>query len=176
MKKEFKITVALLSAYYVSVLLFMVLLKLSFIRDFVATAQIWLASVIKTASNANLESWYWVCLVLASFIVVFLIKKFIVEPLGLYVNDESSSGIPVFVLALIVLGCFLYYINTALTQPMPAYFPGFLVQLLGGDQNTYVDTNAAQENVFSIASIIWNIGPIVYLLFINQKYLKAKAA
>ncbi|NJK71163.1 MAG: hypothetical protein HC932_02805 [Thermales bacterium] len=113
---------------------------------------------------------------LICFLIVWILRKFIVQPLGFYVNGTASSGFEIILLSFFVLGFFIYSINRLFPEySMPAVIPGPILKLLGASQTEFF-RSTEERNVWSVVPWLWYFGPIavMYSMFINEKIHSSK--
>lgn len=166
--RDIRLTREFLSSYYVAILIFSSIFgSLKWFKETVGDLQFWLNSFVETfIENAN-GSWVpWLCLFLACFAIVSLIRKFVVMPLGLYVKEEGAVSWELAVLTFLVFGSLLYYLNIYFKQPMPADLPETFVKLFGG----YHGNISYQEaKVWSVVPYIWTLGPILFMYIMHKQ-------
>ncbi len=167
--KELKLNRSLLSGYYVSILISFFLFQL--IKESIVNLwTTWFISFLAAAFkiNATTSGATWLSLVFICFIVVFVIRRFVVEVLNLYSDNESYKPWESGVLLILVAGYFIYVVNKVFSQPMPsAWFPDFLVKLLGGNGEgiEVVALSVEEKNAWTIVPWLWTIGPVAFMYF-----------
>ena len=164
---EFKLTRGLLSAYYISVLISYPLFNL--MKDVIIGWVTWLVSVIKVTTGATLQGNgpLWFSLFFVCFAITFLIRKFVVQPLGFYINQEGGNNVELILLLLLVLGSYIYFLNQVFTQPLPEW-PVWLLKLVDGYKHTYMVTQVSgveERNAWVFVPWLWNLGPIAFMYF-----------
>lgn len=156
LKTELRPTRSLISAYYISILFSTLIFRLEFSKTLVAAGQDLFASFLVNLTNSQASWISWTALFLTCFLIVFAIKQFIVNPIQLYITDESENinEFETFFFTLFVTGALIYYINVYFGQPMPPGIPNGIRDLFGeGNARYQVDW-------------LWNLGPLVMLWFI----------
>jgi hypothetical protein len=137
----------------------------------------WLVSALKTTAGISINNTsIWICLFFVCFFITFLIRKFIVQPLGFYIRDEGAPSWELFVLVLLVLGFYIYLLNQVFDQPMPSSWPTSLLKLVDGYENTFANAGNApleERNTWSVVPWLWNIGPIGFM-FVRTRLMKDK--
>jgi hypothetical protein len=166
----------LVSSYYVAILFATVLFQLEGLRWLVTVLHSWLANTLQTLTTFPIQGWiYWLVLLIAAFIIVTILKIFIIDPLELHANDADSRGWQVYFFAFIVLGLFIYILNLNFSQPMPSEIPGFIIKMLEGSRNTpgAEISSSAEGNFYSIFPWIWQLGPIIFMYYYANEAKKA---
>ena len=167
--KELKLTRSLLSGYYVSIMVSFFLFQL--IKEPIVNIwTTWFMSFLKSVFkiDATSRGIAWLSLLFICFVIVFIVRRFVVEVLNLYADDESYTNWEVGFLTLLVLGFFIYTVNQVFSQPMPSeWFPEFAVKLFGGQSNTNsVFTYTVEDrNVWTIVPWLWTVGPLAFMYF-----------
>ena len=167
--KELKLTRSLLSGYYVSVMIGFFLFEL--IREpIVSIWTTWFVSFLKSifGIDATTTGMSWLALLFVCFVIVFMIRRFIVEVLNLYSNDEDYNEGEKVILLLLILGFFIYVVNSVFRQPMPSgWFPDVVIMLFGGQSDTSSVLNSTVEgrNTWTIVPWLWTIGPVAFMYF-----------
>ena len=155
---EFKLSRGLISTYYIAVLISYPLLSL--FQDAIRNIVSWLISVVKVTTGATLQGneSLWFTLVFVCFVITFLIRRYVVEPLGFYINQEVATNVE--------LGIML--LNQVFQQPMPLNWPIWILKLVNGYKNTYSVTSVQsieESNTWIIVPWLWNLGPILFMYF-----------
>jgi hypothetical protein len=168
---EFQLSRKLLSAYYMSILVFISII--SVFKDFVQYLTTIFAGILYSAINIKVEGTdnIWWALFLVSFAVVVIIKQTAVMPLGFYVNEESGVNWEKWVLAILVTGCLIYNLNILFPEYlMPQIVPNFIVKLLDGGK-AGLPIASSSDRVISnlVAPILWNVGPIMLMWVMHLK-------
>jgi hypothetical protein len=170
---EFQLSRKLLSAYYISILVFISII--SVFKDFVQYLTTIFAGILYSALNIKVEGTdnIWWALFLVSFLVVLVIKQTAIAPLGFFVNEESNVNWEKWLLLALVVGCLIYNINILFPEYlMPQIIPNFVVKLLNGNK-AGLPLPTSSDLLLSnfVAPILWNVGPIVLMWVM---YLKSK--
>ncbi len=152
---ELQLNRRLLSAYFISILFSTLLFRLSFFRGLIRKGRDVMESFITNLTNQNVsELISWISLISVCFLIVFTIKRFIVEPMGLYMDaDEDLTRLESGILLILIAGSLIYYVNIYFGQSMPSNSPEIIQSLLVGEGGKYE----------SLIPVLWNIGPLVYL-------------
>jgi len=158
---ELRLTRRLLSAYYIAVVLSIFVFQVPIVKDLLAQIQASVESFILNIMNQTVSTLFsWVSLFIVCFLVVFLIRRFVVEPLGFFMDvDNDLNTIQTIVLTVAILGCLIYNMNLYFGQPMPSEFPKFMFDYLG----------TKQGNADSLPYLLWNLGPMVFMYFTYKK-------
>jgi hypothetical protein len=165
---EFKLSRKLLSAYYIAALISYPLFDL--IKESINIWVAWLVSATKVATGASLQgnASLWFALFLVCFAVTFAIRKWIVEPLGFFINEEGANNVELWVTLFLVLGAYIYFINQVFNQPMPTEWPIWILKLVDGYKHTYTVTSVQsieENNTWVIVPWLWNVAPIAFMYF-----------
>lgn len=165
---EFKLSRGLISAYYIAVLISYPLLSL--FQDAIRNIVSWLISVVKVTTGATLQGneSLWFTLVFVCFVITFLIRRYVVEPLGFYINQEGATNVELGIMLFLVVGAYIYFINQVFQQPMPLNWPIWILKLVNGYKNTYSVTSVQsieESNTWIIVPWLWNLGPILFMYF-----------
>lgn len=175
--QEIKPSKPLFSAYYIASLISFFVFQLQFIENIITTIAGWLISFLAYFTGANLRGNgpLWASLFFTCLFFTFLIKKYIVVPLGFYIKEESAKSWEDWALGFIVLGFYIYLLNIIFSQPMPLW-PVWFVRLLGGYRNTYLEDytrTIEEQNVWSILPWLWHLGPIAFMYVRTILYKKS---
>lgn len=167
---ELSLSRKLLSAYYMSILIFMSIFAFfqGFIMFLTSLLSNIMFSILGIGVEGNDNTWWALCLV--SFGIVFAIKQFIVLPLGFYVNEDGAGRWENYFLVFLVLGFLMYNVNLLFPDyPMPRIFPNFLVKLLNGFRPgmTTMASDALVQNL--VGPLMWTVGPIVTMWIMHLR-------
>lgn len=178
MLKEFKLSRGLLSSYYIAAIFSFFLFQLPMVKEVIKGTATWLISALKVAAGIEISNTSaWLTLFLVCFCITFAMRRFVVYPLGFYINDEGAPTWELIALALLVLGFYIYLLNQVfIDQPMPASWPRFLLRLLDGYKNTFsVATPATIEerNTWAVVPWFWLVGPLTFM-YVRTKLMKDK--
>ena len=115
----------------------------------------------------------WWCLLLVCMSITFIIRKFVVQPLGFYVNGDAVNSSELVILALLVLGFYLYSFNTLFPEYVMPASPAFLRVLLGEQDNSLT---VIDSNTWSIVPWIWYAGPVLFMysIFLRTEFSYAR--
>jgi hypothetical protein len=166
-KDEFIVNRRLLSSYYVAILISFFLFQPG--TDLIYKWSTWVISAIQTFGGYVVDGNgpTWVILLFVCFAVTFCIKKFVVDKLGMSIDDKGGEPAELVVGTILIFGMYIYMLNTLfIRQPMPTeWLPDFIVFLMGGARNSFVNTGLtqAEANTWAILPWFWYIGPIAYL-------------
>jgi hypothetical protein len=166
-----KLTRQKLTSYYVAIMIATNLFTL--LPKVLVNWVTWLISFSKNTLSIEITSagGVWICFFLVCLFIVWILRKFIVEPLGFYVNGTASSLLETLILGFFILGFFIFSINRLFPEyPMPSTLPDFFLRLFGSFGNVNYNS-LEQRNVWSIVPWLWYFGPIavMYSMFINEK-------
>lgn len=162
--RQLQPTRGLLSAYYISVLFSTLLFRLDFFQEWVRTGQKFVREIMLDTFKASPTSQDWIswfALFFVCFGVVFIIKGYVVEPIRIFIEDESGVNTweTIFFLT-VVFGALIYYINEYFRVPMPSsIFVDTVRQLLG-------DTSISSISQLRTATVLWNIAPLLVIYLI----------
>lgn len=163
LNRQLRPTRGLLSAYYISVLFATLLFRLDFFKEIVFNGQKFVRELLNQLFKVGPagQDWaVWFSLFIVCFVVVFLIKEYIVEPIRMYVEDESGvSSWETIIFMIIVVGSLVYYVNYYFRIPMPLDIADTARRLLG-------DASISSFDQMKTAEIVWNIAPLVVLYLI----------
>jgi hypothetical protein len=170
---NFKLNRKVLSSYYVAVLISFFLFQL--ISPFFADGVVNIAGLLGDWFNGDFRNngRLWLVLLGSAIVLAVIIRQFIVEPLGLFIDNEES-GWEAFVLTILILGFYIYILNQNFTYSMPQdwWMPTWLIRLLGGYRNTFTPFISQAEYVepWFLIKWLWYLGPIGFL------YVRTKIA
>lgn len=155
--KEFRATRGLLSAYYVSILLSTQLFKIEAIKEVVVQGQDVISSLLTSLTEVQAQWVTWSSIFLAAFILVFLIKKYLVESIGLYIQDEEGvDSWEMVAFTILVTGSLAFYVNQYFAVAMPEAVPTYVRNFLGDGDWRSVEW-------------LWSIAPIFVLYFVTKR-------
>lgn len=166
--KTFKPTRLFITSFYVASLVSFYIFRL--IPELLFTWTQWAISVFVNVFQFEAigETSVWWALLLVCMSITFIIRKFVIEPLGFYVNGQASSGAELAILSVLCLGFYFYSFNTLFPEyVMPDTFGFFRTAL--GDSNNYLSIEG--RNSWAIIPWIWYIGPIGYMF---SMYLRSE--
>ena len=174
---EFQLSRKLLSAYYMSILIFISIV--SVFKDFVQYLTTIFAGILYSALNIKIEGTdgIWWALFFVSALVVLVIKQTVVGALGFYVNEESAVSWEKWLLCALVVGCLAYNLNIIFPDYlMPQIVPNFIVKLLNGSK-IGLNVTTTSDTIISnlVAPILWNVGPIALMWIMHLKSKMAPA-
>lgn len=168
---EFQLSRKLLSAYYMSILVFISII--SVFKDFIQYLTTIFAGILYSALNIKVDGTdnIWWALFLVSALVVFIIKQIAVTPLGFYVNEEANVNWEKWVLFFLVIGCLIYNLNILFPEYlMPQITPNFIVKLVNGSKAGLPVTSSADLIISNlVAPILWNVGPIILMWIMHLR-------
>jgi hypothetical protein len=128
----------------------------------------WLVSFVKVFFNLSVNNTSaWMSLFVVCFAITFVLRRFVVEPMGFYISEEGAPGWELAVLLVLVLGFYIYMLNQNFDQPMPETWPKNLLKLLDGYKHTYTPTATSIEerNTWLIVPYFWTITPLAFMYF-----------
>lgn len=171
--KELQVSKSLLSAYFfASVFFYYLISNLSPLGELVTKIQWWIFDFINTAdtqkATADMQAWLpWLTLFLASFVLIFIIKNFIVEPMQIHLNDSYAQPVELAVLAIFSFGAVVYLVNTSFPlQLMPSVTPDWVVKLFGGISES---VTRFESRKWDFVPWLWTVGPLVYIYLLHKK-------
>jgi hypothetical protein len=165
--KELKLTRSLLSGYYISVMISFFLFQL--IKEPIVNIwTTWFMSFLKSVFKVDAASRgvAWLSLIFICFVIVFIVRRFVVEVLNLYSDDEKYKPWESGLLALLIFGFYIYVVNQVFDQPMPReWFPDLVIKLLGGTATgiSLVTGSTEDRNLLTIVPWLWTIGPLAFM-------------
>ena len=172
--KEFKFGKSLLSAYYISILVSFFIFAVS--KEIIGSISSWILSffAVMFGFKAQGNGLLWTWLFIVCFLILILIRKFVVEKLDFFAKDEFEKSWQIWIFGMLILGFFIYIINLSFpSQPMPSdWWPEWLIRFFGGYKNTFPDKfvlSVEEKNFWQIVPYIWHLGPISFLYFTSFK-------
>lgn len=173
---NFKPTRLFITSFYIASLISFNIFRL--IPETIETWTSWVLSLFALFIPEDLltNGYIWFSLMSVCLIITLLVRQFVIEPLGFYVNGKAAGAKEIIILGLLVFGYFIYSLNTGFTQySMPEVF-NFIRILLG---DTFVVSESdTTSNVMSIIPWLWFIGPVAYMyyIFLKSEFSFAKQA
>ncbi|MEI6728294.1 MAG: hypothetical protein WCK98_01500 [bacterium] len=172
---DFKLRRKILSTYYIAVVFSYFIFRViaPFITTWVRESARFLTQ--NTTFNFIESGRFWLFFLFFCFIITFLIRRFVVEPLGFFIEEEGDdTWWENVIMAILILGLYIYLLNQLFTFPMPEWTPEWLARLLGGYKNTFLAFSSQTEEQLSwpILPWIWYIGPIVFMYFRTKVIIK----
>jgi hypothetical protein len=172
MPKFPRISRGLLSGLYLALLISSQLFQIKLIKDFVAKSREVLDKLLGDTLNISTISRDWfayISLIIVAGAVIYIIKKFLVDPIKFHIEDET--GVTTFELvgfSASIIGLFLYYLNTSFAIPMPVDIPNTLREMLGDTSllGNPTDITSKAYKYSSIYQFIWYAAPLVSLFMI----------
>jgi hypothetical protein len=151
-----------LSEFYLATLFAYFLSQIA--GNFVAGATVWLVSGLQSIFQASVrddEVWYF--LILVCFFATILIRKYLIQPLGLKIDKQATSTGELMLTFFAVFGFFIYIINFLFRQAMPRYWGPFIARVLGGYESTFGagQANLSDRNFWSIMPWFWILFPLI---------------
>ncbi len=155
---DFSFSRKTLSSYYIASLISILLFRL--INGQIIRWSNFVGKMISSAFENPIDSVgeSWLVFVFSCFIITLLIRRIIIQPLGMYIKEEDAPGWELLILFILVFGSYLYNLNQIFTQPMPTWVPGFLVRLVDG-----VKVGEAQLIPWFFVPWLWDLGPILFM-------------
>lgn len=177
MIEEFKISRGLLSSYYIAAIFTFFFFQLPIASEAVESSSAWIINFLFIILSIQIPTGsVWIILFLVCFFITSLLRRFVVYPLGFYINDEGAPVWELVALSLIVLGFYIYLLNQVFAEPMPQQTPKALLHFLDGYKNTYrsLSPTSTQELVtWSIVPWFWYVFPITFM-YVRTKLMKDK--
>jgi len=175
---DFKPSRKTLSSYYIAAIFSFFLFQL--ISDLVIKWSNWIASVLTTTARLDVQgdgTLLWLVFFFTTFIFTFLIRRFVVQSLGFYIDTEGAPYWELIILFFIVFGFDIYLLNQVFSQPMPTQlFPQPLIYFLDGGRNTFpTGNNVAISNTWSFVPWFWNIFPLVFMYVRTKLVIKKES-
>jgi hypothetical protein len=160
------------SSYYIASIFAFFLFQL--IPNAIIKWSNWIASSLTTIFKVDLQdnNKLWLVFFVTTFFITFLIRRFLVQPLGFFISDEGAPYWELFILFFIVLGFNIYLLNQVFSQPMPTgWMPQGLIYFLDGGKNTYTSSSdVAVKNTWSFVPWFWHIFPLAFM-FVRTKLI-----
>lgn len=124
----------------------------------------WLRATMDVLFNLSLKDsgQQWTFLVIFCFLLVSIIRIFLIEPFGAKFNVKSRNSWDTFFTGFFVFGFFIYTVNLGFKQPMDSRWSDLIIKLTNGWENLY-DTRGLRgsESAFlTIVPWIWIAGPL----------------
>ena len=167
MYQRFKPTRLLFTSFYVASLISFNIFRL--IPGLLETWTTWVLSLlVELVPAQNLSSYVeWWALILVCVTITFLIRNYVIEPLGFYVNGNATNGQELIGLGFLVMGFYIYSFNQFFpSYIMPQTFEFF--NILFGESSP-VTNDIVVSNTWSIIPWIWYLGPVAYMYYIFVK-------
>jgi hypothetical protein len=86
-----------------------------------------------------------------------------VDNLSINIDKDGGGSAERLLLGFLITGMYLYVFNRVFTeQPMPTFFPSFLVNLFGGYANTFTASgdNFSSNTWIILHGFLWHLGPV----------------
>jgi hypothetical protein len=177
MLDEFKLTRGLLSSYYISAIFTFFVFQIPLATDMIRSIASWLINALEVLLNFKIQiGGTWLVLFVVCFFFTSMLRRFVVYPLGFYINDEGAPAWELVVLIFLILGFYTYLLNQVFTEPMPLETPVALLRFVDGYRNTYISVSptSAQESItWSIVPWFWYFFPIAFM-YVRTKLMKDK--
>jgi hypothetical protein len=177
MLDDFKLNRGLLSSYYISAIFTFFVFQIPLMEDVVRSIASWLINALEVLINFRIDiGGIWIVLFLVCFLITSFLRKFVVYPLGFYINDEGAPAWELIVLATLVLGFYTYLLNQVFSEPMPSQTPIIILRLVDGYDNTYaiLTQETYQETItWSIVPWFWYFFPLAFM-YVRTKLMKDK--
>jgi len=105
----------------------------------------------------------WIILFLTCFLISLAIKMFFVDNLSINIDKDGGSGGEKLWLGFLLIGMYLYVFNKIFSeQPMPTFFPKFVVNLVGGYASSFTASgdNFSSNTWIILHGLLWHLGPV----------------
>ena len=167
MISEFKLSRGLFSSYYIAGIFSYFLFELT--KEWIISLTTWVINVVETELGYKVNNpSTWLFLFFVCFLITFLIRRYIVYPLGFYINEEGAPTWELIVLGCLVFGSYIYLLNQVFDQPMPSNWPKQLLKLVDGYKNTFsvsqTNQSLVERNTWAIVPWLWTVGPILFMI------------
>jgi hypothetical protein len=154
------------SEFYIATLISFFVFTLG--KPFVVNLTNWLLSAFQAIfqySPQPGEEWW--CLLLVCFVLVNLIKTFIIEPLGFKASVSSKNSWETFLTSIAVFGFFVFVVNTVffeviLLPEFPLWIKRLIQPLLVTNASS---VSVAEKSFWSLIPWLWTIAPIFAFYF-----------
>jgi glycerol uptake facilitator-like aquaporin len=105
----------------------------------------------------------WYSLFIVCFILTIIIMQYVIVPLGLKIDKQSSSSWETLLTFLLVFGFFIFMLNQVFEAVnMPGDWPIWLLRTFGGYDKLNLDlVDNSNRNFWSFIPWIWLLGPIL---------------
>jgi len=177
MLDEFKVSRGLLSSYYISAIFTFFMFQIPLAEDLIRNVSSWLINALEVLFGFTIDiGGIWIVLFLVCFFFTSMLRRFVVYPLGFYINDEGAPAWELIVLTALILGFYTYLLNQVFTEPMPLQTPEPILRLVDGYDNTYraVGPQSSQEAItWSIVPWFWYFFPLAFM-YVRTKLMKDK--
>jgi hypothetical protein len=164
---EFKISRGLLSSYYISAIFTFFLFQIPLAQELVRSTASWIINALEVILSIRIEAGgIWVVLFLVCFFITSVLRRYVVYPLGFYINDEGAPAWELTVLIVMVLGFYTYLLNQVFPEPMPLQTPELVLRFVDGYENTYntLSPDSTQENItWGIVEWFWYFFPLAFM-------------
>jgi len=163
---ELKPSRKLFSSYYVAVIISFFVFQLfgeswaEFSRGVLIT---FLSNLFNQDFSVGASLW-WIFF-FSMLAITLIIRRFIVEPLGFFIDSEDGAvWWDLLLMFLLVFGFYIFLLNLTFKYAMPSQFNLEVIRFLGGYRNTYLpgDPNPlAGSNPY--ITWFWYLAPLAYM-------------
>jgi hypothetical protein len=180
-QEETKFERGALSSIYLSAIIIFFTLQINGVADLL---NFFLIAFVKIMLE-NID-WFspWYLIFLAVLALVILVKRTIIDFLGMGADGDFAKGWMKWVMLGLVLGQIAYYTNQLFCTlgPMPNSVPGFIIELLDGTKASDISNNALDiiacrsTKIYMGAQVwklvipaLWNLGPLIFLIYSKKR-------
>jgi hypothetical protein len=141
------------------------------LKPLIFTIASWSLAAVRTVFSLRINEAdsVWYCLILVCFLLVILLKVYIIRPLGLKIDYNSSGAWETVISFVVIFGFYLYIINKIfLTVPMPKDSPLWLIRVLDAWENNFITNSSVtvyERNFWAIVPFIWILAPLVIFYY-----------
>ena len=176
-QEETKFERKALSSLYFSAIIVLFIFQISGAVNFLT---FFLLAFVKIITQ-NFDWSPWVLLYSVVFLLTILVKRLVIDPLGIGADGGFVKDWFKYVMLVFVLGQIAYYYNTTFCNlgPMPKFVPEQIAEILGGNLDTGIigATGCREETkeYFNgdiwkyLIPAIWNLGPLAFLMYSKKK-------
>jgi hypothetical protein len=166
---DFRLCRKTLSSYYIASMFSFLFFRL--VDNLIIDWSVWLNRILSqlTGNVFQGQNMLWFVFFLACFSITMLIRRFFVQGLGFFTDQEGAPTWELTFLTFLVLGGYIYNLNQIFLQPMPTWIPSFLVGMLNG-----VKVAGASPPNWEIIPWLWDITPILFLFMRTKLDFKSE--
>jgi hypothetical protein len=176
MLDDFKISRKNLSSFYVAAVFSFLFFQLT--AGTVRQAVVNLANFLTNNANGDFSTSpnIWLVFFGFCFVATFLIKKFVITPLGFFTDEEEAKWWDLAILVFLVFGFFVFVLNQTFSFAMPReFFNLTFIKLFGGYKNAVAPGTPQSEEELSgwfFVRAFWYIAPLAWLFFRTKVQIK----
>lgn len=147
------------SEFYFATLISYLIINL--IRAQIIDLSNWLINAIQTLFQYTPQSGQgWYSLIFVCFSINILIQIFVIQHLGIKIDQNSTTDWGKFAAFAVIFGFFIFIVNQIFGEiPMPAGTWTFVINILGGNSGGFKPTS--EVNFWKIIPWFWTFAPIL---------------